>query len=313
MKYIPKEFIEGITMKEAIDAMRIAFTVISNNEANLPQRIHMEPGPKDATVLVMPSSAFGITGVKITSLYKNNPLRNLPVSQGLMVMMNNETGEPIAILDAVYLTALRTGAASGLAAELLSRQESKVLGIFGSNEQAEMQIEGVIGSRAIEKVFVFARNKQKTISFCKKMSAKTGSEIMPAENADDLYSCDIICTATNSCEPVFEHRHVKPGAHINSIGSYRPMCREIPGETIAKSKLVVDQMKAALNEPGDILIPLNERLIDSTHIYAELGEIVTGKKRGRTSDDEITVFKSVGVAVQDLALAKFIFDKSMGK
>jgi ornithine cyclodeaminase/alanine dehydrogenase-like protein (mu-crystallin family) len=142
------------------------------------------------------------------------------------------------------------------------------------------------------------------------MSEKTGIETMPAENADDLFKCDIICTATNSCEPVFEHQYVKPGAHINGIGSYKPSCREIPGETIAKSKLIVDQMKAALSEPGDILIPLKEGLIDSNHIYAELGEIVSGKKQGRISDEEITVFKSVGIAVQDLALAKFILDKA---
>lgn len=296
-------------MKEALDAMRIAFTVISDKGADLPQRINMNPGPKDATVLVMPSSAFGITGVKIASLYKNNPLRNLPMTQGLMVIMNNETGEPIATLDAVYLTALRTGAASGLATELLARKDSKVLGIFGSNEQAEMQIEGVAESKAIEKIFVFARNKEKTISFCKKMSEITGIETMPAENPDDLYHCDIICTATNSCEPVFEHQHVKPGAHINAIGSYKPSCREIPGATIAKSKLIVDQIQASLSEPGDILIPLNEGLINSNHIYAELGEIISGKKPGRISGDEITVFKSVGIAVQDLALAKLILDK----
>ena len=194
---------------------------------------------------------------------------------------------------------------------MLSRNESKVLGIFGSHEQAEMQIVGVIQSRAIEKIFVFARNKERTISFCKKMSANTGIEIMPAENADDLYNCDIICTATNSCEPVFEHRHVKPGTHINGIGSYKPYCREIPGETIAKSKLIVDQWRAALSEPGDILIPLNDGLINNNHIYAELGEIVSGKKQGRASNDEITIFKSVGIAVQDLALAKFILDKSV--
>lgn len=297
-------------MKEAVDAMRVAFTVISNNEALLPQRLNLAPGASDADILVMPCSAFGITGIKITSLYKNNPSKNLPMLQGVMVIMSNETGEPIAILDAVYLTALRTGAASGLATELLSRQESKILGVFGSNEQAEMQIAGVMGSRAIEKIFVFARNKEKTISFCKKMSAQAHAEIVTADNAGDLLRCDIICTATNSCEPIFEHQHIKTGAHINAIGSYKPSCREIPGETIAKSKLIVDQLKAALSGPGDILMPLKEGLIDSSHIYAELGDIVSGKKPGRTSGDEITVFKSVGIAVQDLALAKLILDKS---
>ncbi len=298
-------------MKEAIDAMRIAFTVISNGEANLPQRININPGLKDANILVMPSSAFGITGIKISSLYKNNPSLNLPMTQGLMVIINNETGEPVAMIDSVYLTALRTGAASGLATELLSRKESKTLGIFGSNEQAEMQIAGVIESRDIDKIFVFARNKEKTIEFCKKISAKNGIEMIPAENQNDLYSCDIICTATNSCEPVFEHRYVKHGTHINAIGSYKSSCREIPGETIVKSKLIVDQTKAALTEAGDILIPINEGVISSNHIYAELGEIVSGKKQGKSSDDEITVFKSVGIAVQDLALAKLILDKSL--
>lgn len=215
------------------------------------------------------------------------------------------------MLDAVLLTALRTGAASGVATELLSRKNAKVLGVFGSNEQAEMQIEGVIASRAIEKIFVFARDKEKTISFCKKIAIKTGIEAITAQNADDLFLCDIVSTATNSCEPLFKHKHVKPGTHINAIGSYKPRCREIPGETVVKSKLVVDQRKAALSEPGDILIPLNEGLIKSSHIYAELGEIVSEKKQGRTSDDEITLFKSVGIAVQDLALAKLMLNQLM--
>ncbi len=296
-------------MNEAIGAMRIAFAAISKNEASLPQRIKLEPGQKDADILVMPSSAFGITVIKITSLYKNNPSRNLPMTQGLIVIIDNDTGKPFAMLDAVSLTALRTGAASGLATELLSGKDSKVLGVFGSNEQAEMQIEGVIASRAIKKIFVFARDTQKTISFCQKMSVKSGIKTVPAKNANELLQCDIICTATNSCDPVFMHEHVKPGTHINAIGSYKPGCREIPGETIAKSKLIVDQRKAALSEPGDILMPLNEGLINSSHIYAELGEIVSGKKQGRTSDVEITLFKSVGIAVQDLALAKVVVDK----
>jgi len=296
-------------MKEAIDAMRLAFTVITNGEAILPQRTNISHESKDANILVMPSSAFGITGIKISSLYKNNPSQNLPMTQGLMVIINNETGEPIAIIDSVYLTALRTGAASGLATELLSRKDSKTLGIFGSNEQAEMQIAAVIESRAINKIFVFARNKEKTIEFCKKISAKIDIEIMPAENTDDLYNCDIICTATNSCDPVFEHQYVKFGTHINAIGSYKPSCREIPTETIMKSKLLVDQMKAALTEAGDILIPLHEGLISSNHIYAELGEIISGKKPGRTSEEETTIFKSVGIAVQDLALAKLVLGK----
>jgi ornithine cyclodeaminase/alanine dehydrogenase-like protein (mu-crystallin family) len=233
------------------------------------------------------------------------------MTQGLMVIIDNETGEPIAMLDAVSLTALRTGAASGLATDLLSRQESKILGIFGSNEQAEMQIEGVIAARFIEKIFVFAREEQKTISFCKKIASKTGIETIPAKNSDDVLLCDIICTATNACEPLFEHSQIKQGAHINAIGSYKPYCREIPGETIAKSKLVVDQRKAALGEPGDIVIPLNKGLINSSYIYAELGEIVSGKRKGRTGNDEITVFKSVGIALQDLALAKAVLNKSM--
>jgi len=310
MKYISGEFIESITMKEAVGAMSIAFAAISDNQASLPQRINLEPGQKDANILVMPSSAFGITGVKITSLYKNNPYRNLPMTQGLMVIIDNETGEPIAMLDAVSLTALRTGAASGLASELLSRKDSKVLGVFGSNEQAEKQIEGVIESRAVERILVFARDKEKTISFCKNVSEKTGIETMPGKNPDDLSLCDIICTATNSCNPLFEHSRIEPGTHINAVGSYKSGSREIPGETIAGSKLVVDQMQAALKEAGDILIPLNEGLIRSSHIYAELGEIVSGKKTGRSSVDEITVFKSVGIAVQDLALAKAVLHKS---
>jgi ornithine cyclodeaminase/alanine dehydrogenase-like protein (mu-crystallin family) len=223
-----------------------------------------------------------------------------------MMVMDGTTDSPLAMLEAEYLTALRTGAASGLATDLLARKTVEVLAIFGTGTQAETQLEGVLAARKIQEVIVFGRDIKKTRSFCKRMKERFKTNIVPSQSFDELREADIICTATTCTEPLFQLHQLKSGVHINGIGSYKPTMQEIPADVIKQSLLVVDHREAALSEAGDIVIPLQKKIINKNHIHAELGEIISGSKKGRTSDSQITVFKSVGNAIQDLAIAHYM-------
>ena len=311
-KFTKEDIRKKIPMGKAIDLMREAFLQLSAGVAQVPVRTVIDSHDQSGRVLFMPSysSAYGLFGLKMVSVFDQNTTRNLPVIQAMMMVMDGQTGTPLGLLDAEYLTALRTGAASGLATDLLSRKDSAIMAIFGSGAQAETQLEGIKAVRPIKEVIVFGKTQNKTNSFCQRMGEKFNIEIHPASAPHELNRADIICTATTSSTPVFQKDHVKNGVHINGIGSYKPTMQEIPHEVIQHATLIVDQRTATLTEAGDIVIPIRQGLITNDHIYAELGEIISGSKKGRISDDQITVFKSVGNAIQDLALAHCMLEKN---
>ncbi len=295
-------------MSKAIELMRNAFKQLSSGGAIVPIRTVIDSHDHSGRALFMPSysSAFGLFGLKMVAVFPHNTVNNLPMIQGKMMVMDSENGTPLALLDAEYMTALRTGAASGLATDLLSRKDAEVLALFGTGAQAESQIEGVLSVRLLKEIIVFGRSNDKTISFCNRMSEKFGIIINAALSSSDLRRADIICTATISTTPVFQGDQLKKGVHINGIGSFKPSMQEIPSDVILKSILIVDQRQAAIEEAGEIAIPLQQGLMTQNHIHAELGEILSGSKKGRTSHDQMTVFKSVGNAIQDLAIAHFM-------
>lgn len=297
-----------VSMTQAIALMKEAFVQLSNHKAVVPVRTVIPSFNQDGRVLFMPSYSpgFNLFGLKMVSVFNKNAEAGLPVIQGNMLIMDGKNGSSIATIDAEYLTALRTGATSGLATDLLSRKDSEVLAVFGTGAQAETQVEGIFAVRRIKKVIVFGREADKTNSFCKKMKDKYTIEIWPATAPVQLKEADIICTATTSSTPVFESQHLKAGTHINGIGSFTASMQEIPEEVIKRSWLVVDQYEAALKEAGDVVIAIQKGVIDPNHLRAELGEIILGRNAGRTLHDQITVFKSVGNAIQDLAIASFL-------
>ena len=313
LRYFSRQVVEeAITMSEAIELMKDAFRSLSSGEAVVPLRVNLPQPEQNAQTLFMPvylPSAEAV-GLKMVTIFRDNPGQNLPLIHGLMLVMDGTNGQPLALLDAEYLTALRTGAASGLATDWLSRKDATVLAVFGTGAQARTQVKGVAAVRSLEKVLVFGKNTAKTEAFCIEMQNTLGINVEPASQPKQLLEADIICTATTSNVPVFEHQHLKKGVHINGVGSYRPDAREIPGLTIQNAKLVVDQRSAALAEAGDVVLPIQEGLFAADSIFAELGEIVLGTKPGRTSSDEITVFKSVGNAAQDLAVASYLVRKA---
>jgi ornithine cyclodeaminase/alanine dehydrogenase-like protein (mu-crystallin family) len=309
LRYITDEKIrEALTMPEAIRAVKEAFIQLSTGQAVVPARTSLEIPEFRTTALVMPAylPRSKRLGLKLISLCEDNPAKGLPMAQAVSIIMDAELGTPLAVLDASVLTAVRTGAASGAATDALARKEARTAAIFGCGVQGRTQLEAIAAVRPIRKIFVFDINPKAAAAFAEEMRRKLALDVEPATSPEVLREADVISTATTSSVPVFSDAHLKPGVHINAIGSYKPHVREIPGETIRRAKVFVDQKQACLEEAGDLIIPLRENLIDEGHIRAEIGEVLAGLKPGRGSEDEITVFKSVGNAVQDLAMASLI-------
>jgi ornithine cyclodeaminase/alanine dehydrogenase-like protein (mu-crystallin family) len=299
-------------MKSAIDAMAEAFSQLSSGSADAPQRLSLDLDKHKGSALFMPvyMPSRSLVGLKTVHIHKDNPNKGMPVIHAIYTLFNSETGETLAVMDGEYLTAVRTGAASGLATKLLSRENSEVLALFGAGVQARTQAEAVCSVRNIEEIFVFDIDQSKSEKFTDEMSEHLGINITPQTNFPIIKEADIICTATTANNPLFDDTLLKPGVHINGVGSYTPEMCEIPHETIKRSKLVVDSVSACLVEAGDIIQPITKGIISENHIHAEIGEIVLGSKAGRSNDEEITVFKSVGNAVQDVSAAAVIMQNA---
>ncbi|HEY3324667.1 MAG TPA: L-serine ammonia-lyase, iron-sulfur-dependent, subunit alpha [Planctomycetota bacterium] len=304
-----------VSVKEAIPLVREAFIQLSSKKACVPLRTKIDVPAHDGTVLYMPAYLPGaeLLVVKVVSLFSHNPAKGLPLIHALVMVNDASTGRPLAVMDGERLTAVRTAAASGVATDLLARRDAAVAAIFGAGVQGRAQLEAVCAVRTIRKAYVFDADAARAEAYCREMAEKLSLEVVAARSPSVLREVDVVCTVTTSRTPVFAHADVKPGAHINAIGAYKPAEREIPGETVCAARLVVDQRESCLAEAGDIVIPLRNGLITSEHISAEIGEIAAGQKPGRSSQNEITLFKSVGNAVQDAAVAAKVIEKAHNK
>ncbi len=294
-----------LTMPDAISAMRRAFVALHSKQAIIPQRIHLDvPAPK-GVALFMPAYLDQSIGIKTVTLFDDNPKHGIPYIQGMYCLFDGANGTPTAIMDGKTLTAIRTGAASGLATDLLAREDAEVVAILGAGVQARTQLEAVCAVREIKRASVYDPFPDNARRFADEMGAQLGLSIsVAADSAQAICDADIVCAATVSMTPVFDDADLAPGTHVNAIGSYKPDVQEIPQETVLRAKVVTDDKAAALAETGDLIIPIEKGLMTAEHLHAELGAIVAGASTGRTSAEEITFFKSVGLAVQDLAAAK---------
>jgi alanine dehydrogenase len=302
-----------LDMASCMDVVEQAFAELAEGSAVLPLRINIKP--PGGLALYMPAylREMGALACKVVTVYKANPEKhNLPTTIGKVLLQNPETGEVICIMDGGYLTAVRTGAASGVATRYLARTaKAQVAGIFGAGVQAKMQLWALTVARDISKASVYDISAEAADTFIAEMKSKLGIEITKAVTPEEVLAADIICTATSSPSPIFDGAMLKEGTHINGIGSHTPNARELDTEVIRRSKLVGDSREACFSEAGDIMIPLEEGAIAEDHFYAELGEVVTGAKPGRADEKEITLFKSNGLAVQDAAAAKLVYDKAL--
>lgn len=312
-----EEVKKALPMSEMISVTKGAFAALSTGKARVPQRIHL-PIPAHAGIsLFMPAylshPTFESLVVKTASVFAHNPERNLPLIHAVVLVLEAETGRPVALLEGSSLTAIRTGAASGAATDLLARSNSQVAAIFGAGVQSRTQLEAVCSVRRFEKILVYDPNPDQSSHFVAEMAGRghVPEDIQLVNTTQEAVSqADVICCATTSKTPVFEDQHLKPGVHINGVGSYTPEMQEIPPHTVQRSYLVVDSRSAAIQEAGDLIQPIQAGLFTEDHIQAEVGEIAAGRKPGRRDEHQITVFKSVGVAVQDAAAAHLALENA---
>ncbi|MFC1499828.1 ornithine cyclodeaminase family protein [Candidatus Zixiibacteriota bacterium] len=301
-----------LQMNECIDAHEKAFTEMANGTAVLPLRTGISP--PDGLSLYMPAylQEMNALACKVVTVFKNNPAdHKLPVVIGTVLLQDASTGQVTCIMDGGYLTAVRTGAVSGLATRYLAREdEGQVVTIYGAGVQAIMQLWAVCEVRNISRAMVCDVVPEAAYSFANEMSDRLGIPVEVQDEEDALLEADIICAATTSPEPIFDGSCVKEGTHINGIGSHSPGAREMDSEIVRRSLLIADSYEACLNEAGDIMIPISEGVIGEDHIHAELAEIVAGTKAGRATSEQITLFKSNGLAIQDAATAKIVYERA---
>lgn len=288
----------SLTMAEAIDAVGQAFSQLSAGKATMPlrSRFHTEKG----VTLLMPAhlQKSGDFAVKIVSIFGDNPKVGIPTVTATVLVLDDQTGVPLALMEGDSLTALRTGAAGGVAAHYLSRNDSRTVALFGAGVQARSQLRAAMAVRTIEKVFIIDAKKEAAENFAKTLSEQPDAPevILGASPRSAVGQADIVLAATTTLTPLFDGNDLQPGTHVTGVGSFTPQMQEIDATTISRARVVVDQRDAAMAEAGDII--LGNAVID-----AEIGEIVNGGQPGRTNDEEITFFKSVGLAVQDAVTA----------
>lgn len=299
-----------VPMPDAIELMKTAFAELSAGRTVSPLRTVVSLPGREGDTLFMPAyvPAMDALGLKTVSVFRRNPQRGLPVIHAIVGLVDPETGQPLAIMDGTYLTALRTGAVSGAAADLLARPDSRVLTAIGAGAQGVTQIVAVCAIRPIERVIAVDVH-QGALARLRETMEREWPEIAArlettTDTAAAVRAADVICTATTSSSPVFRDEDVRPGAHISAVGAYTPEMQELPAETVARATVVVDAIEAALAEAGDLIVPLETGLVTRDHFARELGMVASGTAPGRTSDDEVTLFKSVGNAVQDVVVAK---------
>ncbi|NIM50708.1 MAG: ornithine cyclodeaminase [Gemmatimonadales bacterium] len=294
----------ALSMGDAVEAMRQAFGQLSDGTAELPLRTSVAVPDRGAVTLVMPARCdvpHGLGG-KFVSVFPHNPKAGLPLIHAAVLLLSPETGEPVALIEGQSLTAIRTGAASGLATQLLARPDACRVAVIGSGVQARTQLEAVCCVRPAESVAVYSLVRQEVEQFAEEMAGTGGipTAITVASSVHEATrDADIICTATSSADPVLAPDDISPGVHINGVGSYTAEMREVDPALVGRARVVVDQREAAMAEAGEVIAAVRGGLLAESALI-ELGEIVNGTAQGRTRDDQITLFKSVGVAVQDL-------------
>jgi ornithine cyclodeaminase/alanine dehydrogenase-like protein (mu-crystallin family) len=304
---------QALPMAAAVEAMKEAFEELSAGRVTMPTRTHVDVPGSGGTTLFMPSHAnrFGKIAVKVVSVFGGNREKGLPAIQGIVCLLDDETGTPLAVLDGTYLTALRTGATSGAATDVLARPDATTAAILGAGVQGRTQLEAVCAVRSIGMAWVYDVVPEAAETFAEEMSTALSVEVTVASSSKQaVRGADIVCAATVSSTPVFADADLASGTHVNAVGSYKPEVQEVPAETVLRALVVVDHRKSALEETGDLIIPIQRGLMKETDIHAELGEIVAGTVSGRTSASQVTLFKSVGVAIQDLAAGARVLEQA---
>lgn len=307
---------QAIPMADAVELMKVAFRELSAGRALAPVRAVVAIGDANSMMLSMPGyvPSEGAAGIKIVSFFGGNAGSDLPVIHALVYMIDAETGVPLGIMEGGYVTALRTGAVSGAATDLLARPESSTLAVIGTGVQGVTQAAAVCAVRPITRIIgvdVRPEAQARYVEAVRRDWPEIRAEIETTGDADDAVArADVVCCATTAREPVFADSSVRSGTHINAVGAFTPEMQEAPPETIARSTVVVDNNAACEEEAGDLIKATAQGFVSREHWSRELGQIVAGDAPGRASTDEITFFKSVGNAVQDVIVGRRALDRA---
>jgi ornithine cyclodeaminase/alanine dehydrogenase-like protein (mu-crystallin family) len=303
-------------MPETIELMKTAFRELSEGRAISPLRTPIEVEEHGGVSLFMPASvpSANALGMKIVSVFPRNPENGLPTIHAVVALIDSSIGVPVAMMDGGYLTALRTGAVSGAATDLMARPDSKTLVVIGAGKQAETQAAAIAAVRPIERIVNVGRSEERLARFTRSFATHwpdLSDRVETTTNRGVVKDADVICTATTSKTPVFDDSELPDGVHINGVGSYAPDMQEIPSETVVRSRVVVDSFDAAFSEAGDLIKPVDAGLVSPDRYRTELGHLVAGTAIGRQDPLEVTFFKSVGNAIQDVIVARQVVTRAL--
>jgi len=304
-----------LPMKECIEVMARAFAALARGEATMPQRQIVWLPDRSGALGLMPAhlTALGSLGLKAVTFFPRNEGTDLDSHQGAVLLFEAGRGRLLAIIDATSVTAVRTAAVTALATRHLAREDAGDLALVGSGVQARTHLEAMLLVRRIRRVRVASKTPARAKAFAERESSRHGIPIAPCDTVREaVEGADLVCAATSSREPVVFGAWLAPGAHVNAVGSSVASARELDADAVARARLFVDRREAALAEAGDFLLARQEGAVGNGHIVAELGEVVLGSAPGRRSADEITLFKSVGLAIEDVAAAQHIYGKARG-
>ncbi len=312
-----------LPMDDLIDAMQAALVQFSSGHVQQPLRTVLEVGAQKAFFGVMPAFIPDppALGTKLVSVFGSNAAEGLPTHLATIVLIDPRTGELLALLDGRYITEARTAAASAVATRLLAREDAGTLAIIGSGVQARSHLEAIGRIRTLREVRVWSPNEQRCAAFVREMGGHAGPQpgsrpvrIMGAKSAQAaLDGADLVVLATASRDTVVKNAWINDGAHVCAVGACRPDQRETDTDLMRRARIFVDSRVGALAEAGDIVLPIKEGAFDATHIIGEVGELAAGRVQGRTSPSDVTLFKSLGMAVEDVAAAHMAYTRAAGR
>jgi len=313
-----KDIQKVFTMKDAIKSNKKAFQLLVKDACEVPLRTNIKASKYEGSLLFMPAYVedMATAALKLVSIFPNNVHLNLPTAPSQVLLINAETGITEALINGTYLTQLRTGAATGAAFDLLGKSDCKIGALIGTGSQGEQQLEAMLCVRDLDQVNVFDLDAKRTKTFAHEMQEKFkhyDTKIVPVSSSDEaIIDADLIITVTPSTQPVFDGTKVKKGATISCVGAYQHHMQEMDPRILPRaSKIYFDSQAAVLSESGDITIPLKKGIISTNDFTGNIGDLINGDLVGRETDDEIIVFETVGIAVQDLVTAKHIYDRGV--
>lgn len=309
-----KEVRRLIDIEELIDALERAHVQFSTGKAVMPVR-QVVPLPEIKGRITSMPAYLGedhALGMKVVTFFQGNANTNLPAILATIQLYSAATGKLAAIMDGTYITAIRTACASAVATKVLANSKTPVLGVLGAGVQADSHIRALCKVRGIKSIKVYSPSGKSGRKLKEELEPEIKIRIEPVKSAEEVVrDADLLVTATTAKEPILNFAWIKPGAHINAVGSHRPDLREIDAATMKRAKVFVDSRAAIMAECGDVLLAIKEGAITESHASAEIGEVLAGKKSGRTKPEEITLYKSVGIAIQDVAAAQLVYRKAL--